>query len=183
MSVGLMLGAISVGAIADRSLISELSFVVSGTNLDWPGGNVKNIYKESGQYIPRNMIATRNQIYKDEAIVVFPRWKPGVPITLGVVKLSKRGTSGKPVVSPFPSWELQQEGNCKALQNAVDIFLDVQDIIWVLDVGTVNTLEKAVPHCPPKVVAISASTGEVSQFISYQNFPKIKNRVTQFYCQ
>ncbi|XP_043281352.1 major royal jelly protein 1 [Venturia canescens] len=161
----LLLAVTGSAALADRSLVFDLTFVISGSNLEWPGANTKNIYKTSGRYAPRNIIATRNQIYKDEAIVVFPRWKPGVPITLGLVKLTKKGSSGKPVVSPFPSWALQEEGNCKALQNVVDIVLDVQDIVWVLDVGTVNTLEKSLPYCSPKVVAINVRTGKVLKSI------------------
>lgn len=134
--------------------------VLSGLSLDWPCQSTKNIYETSGRYIARNVIATRAQIYKDQAILALPRYKPGVPFTLGI--LSLKSQSCEPKVAPFPCWAIQEEGNCQALQSAVDIVLDMQDILWVLDVGIVNTLEQPVRRCPPKVVGVSAKTGKVS---------------------
>lgn len=157
----LALAASSRAGCVDRQLLPELSFTLSGQNLEWPCASTRNIYETSGRYIQRNVIATRTQIYKDEAIVAFPRYKPGVPFTLGVVSLKSKGCTGA-TASPFPCWSIQEEGNCDALQSAVDIVLDVQDILWVLDAGIVNTLEQPVRRCAPKVVAINVKTGKVS---------------------
>lgn len=134
--------------------------ILSGLSLNWPCQSTKNIYETSGRYITRNVIATRAQIYEDQAILALPRYKPGVPFTLGV--LSMKSQSCEPKVAPFPCWAIQEEGNCQALQSAVDIVLDVQDILWVLDVGIVNTLEQPVRRCPPKVVGVNAKSGKVS---------------------
>jgi hypothetical protein len=144
-------------------ILRDLTFQLSGSKLQWPCSSTKNIYAQSGRYIPRNVIMTRSQIYRDEAYVTLPRLKTGVPFTLGKISM-RRGQCTAPV-TPFPCWSLQEEGNCQALQSAVDIFLDPNDILWVLDVGIVNTLEQPIRRCPPKVVGINVKSGRVVQSI------------------
>lgn len=159
----------------DKQLLPELSFKLAGQNLDWPCSISKSIYESSGRYIPRNVIATRVQIYKDEAIVAMPRYKSGVPFTLGVTSLRSKNCS--PQISPFPCWPIQEEGNCEALQSAVDIVLDVQDILWVLDVGIVNTLEQPIRRCSPKVVAINVKSGKVVKVVDLGNLVSTNSRL------
>lgn len=105
-----------------KNLIPELTFQLGGNNLQWPCESTKNIYVQSGRYVPRNVIVTRVQIQKDIAYVALPRYKQGVPITLGKVQLRK-GQCITPI-QPFPCWAIQEEGNCQALQNVVDIVVD-----------------------------------------------------------
>ncbi|XP_011494305.1 PREDICTED: protein yellow [Ceratosolen solmsi marchali] len=130
-----------------------------GSNIDWPCATTKNMYKSNGKYISKNVIATRAAIYKDEAFLTLPRYRPGVPATLA--KISLKGNHYQWSISPFPSWTFQEEGNCAALQSVVDLFLDPQGILWVLDTGIVNSLENPIRKCPPKVLAINARTGKV----------------------
>lgn len=148
-------------------ILQDLTFQLSGSNLDWPCASTKNIYIQSGRYIPRNVIMTRAQISRDEAFVTMPRLKSGTPFTLGKISM-KRGQCSS-AVTPYPCWSLQEEGNCQALQSAVDIFLDPNDILWILDVGLVNTLEQPVRRCPPKIVGINVKTGRVVQSIDLSN--------------
>lgn len=147
--------------LSDGTPVLPQSLIFSGLSLDWPCQSTKNIYETSGRYIARNVIATRAQIFEDKAILALPRYKPGVPFTLGILDLKSQNNC-EPKVAPFPCWAIQEEGNCQALQSAVDIVLDVQDILWVLDVGIVNTLEQPVRRCPPKVVGVDAKTGKVN---------------------
>ncbi|KAK9299376.1 hypothetical protein QLX08_007613 [Tetragonisca angustula] len=149
--------------------------VLSGLSLDWPCQSTKNIYETSGRYISRNVIATRAQIFDGQAILALPRYKPGVPFTLGV--LSLKSHSCEPKIAPFPCWAIQEEGNCQALQSAVDIVLDIQDILWVLDVGIVNTLEQPVRRCPPKVVGINAKSGKVVKVIDLSSMVDMNSRL------
>lgn len=150
-----------------QQILQDLTFRLSGAHLEWPCTSTKNIYVQSGRYIPKNIIVTRAQIYRDEAFVTLPRLKSGAPFTLGKVSM-KRGQCSTSI-SPYPCWSLQEEGNCQALQSAVDIFLDPYDILWVLDVGLVNTLEQPVRRCPPKIVGISVKSGKVVQSIDLSN--------------
>jgi hypothetical protein len=153
----------SASGSCNKQLVPDLTFTLDGANLDWPCSSTKSIYTSSGRYTSKHVITTRVQIYKDQAIVLMPRYKTGVPFTLG--KISLKSKKCHPTIAPFPCWSLQEEGSCQALQSAVDIFLDAQDILWVLDVGIVNTLEQPITRCAPKIVAISAKTGKVLKVI------------------
>lgn len=82
-----------------------------------------------------------------------------MPATLA--KISLKGRECQPALVPFPCWSAQEEGNCGALQNVVDAFLDPQDVLWVLDTGVVNSLAEPIRRCSPKVVAINAKSGKV----------------------
>lgn len=157
--------ASQVEAACDLStqILNDLTFQLSGSNLEWPCQSTKNIYVQSGRFIPKNIIATRAQIYRDEAFVTLPRLKVGVPFTLGKVSM-KKGQCVTSIV-PFPCWSLQEEGNCQALQSAVDIYLDGNDLLWVLDTGVVNTMEQPVRRCGPKVVAINVKSGRVVKVV------------------
>lgn len=106
----------------DKSILPELTFRFSGIELDWPCQSTKNIYTTTGRYIPKHVITTRTQIYRDEAIVAMPRYKSGVPFTLGKVCLKKGSCVSR--ITPFPCWSMQEEGNCEALQSVVDLYLD-----------------------------------------------------------
>ncbi|XP_001603573.1 major royal jelly protein 1 [Nasonia vitripennis] len=130
-----------------------------GSNIEWPCTATKNMYKSSGKYVGKNVIATRAAIYKDDAFLALPRYRAGVPATLA--KVSMKGKNCQASLSPFPCWTFQEEGNCAALQSVVDIFLDPQGILWALDTGIVNSLEEPVRKCPPKVVAINVKSGKV----------------------
>lgn len=123
--VVLMLALVPVTvADCENSIIPELTFRLGGNNLNWPCYATKNIYASSGRYIPKNIIATRSQIYRDVAFVAIPRYRNGVPFTLGRIELRK-GKCSVPI-APYPCWASQEEGNCQALQNVIDIFLDRQ---------------------------------------------------------
>lgn len=81
--------ATMIAADCENSIVSELTFRLGGNNLNWPGYATKNIYQQSGRYIPKNIIATRSQIYRDIAFVAIPRYRSGVPFTLGRVDMRK----------------------------------------------------------------------------------------------
>lgn len=175
IAVTLATFACRVSGTCDKQLLPDLTFILSGANLEWPCSATKNIYTSSGRYISKNVIATRMQIYKDDAIVVTPRYKEGVPFTLG--KLSLKSKNHYPSITPFPCLNLQEEGNCRAIQSAVDIFLDAQDILWVLDTGIVNTLEQVITRCPPKVVAINMKTGKLIKTIDLSEMANSTSRL------
>lgn len=122
----LAVGCLAAGAFAqcDKSILPELTYRLGGNNLEWPCQSTKNIYTTTGRYIPKNVIATRTQIHKDEAFIALPRYKTGVPFTLGRVSLQKGAC--QTAIAPYPCWALQEEGNCQALQSVVDLFIDGQ---------------------------------------------------------
>ncbi|XP_017887524.1 protein yellow [Ceratina calcarata] len=147
----------------------------TGGSFEWPCPSTKNMYKNSGKYIPKNVIATRVAMYNDDAIVALPRYKAGVPATLA--KLSQSEQSCEATLIPYPCWSLQEEDTCTALQNVVDLYLDPQNILWVLDTGVVNTLEEPIRKCPPKVLAINVSTGKLLKTVDLSGLTSTTSRL------
>ena len=45
-----------------------------GSNIQWPCTTTRDVYKEGGKYINKNVIATRATIYKDDAFLALPRY-------------------------------------------------------------------------------------------------------------
>ncbi|CAK9829356.1 Protein yellow [Anthophora retusa] len=147
----------------------------TGGTFEWPCTTTKNMFKSSGKYISKNVIATRAAMYNDDAIVALPRFKPGVPATLA--KISQDNKSCEATLVPYPCWSLQEEGTCTALQNVVDLYLDPQNILWVLDTGVVNTLDEPVRKCPPKVLAINVSTGKLVKTVELTGLTTTTSRL------
>lgn len=147
----------------------------TGGQFDFPCPSVKSLFKSSGKFIGKNIIATRAQIVKDNVFLALPRYRHGVPATL-VKTVIKPGTCQTSFV-PFPCWNMQEEGNCKALQSVVDLFVDPNEILWVLDTGIVNTLETPIRRCPPKVVAMSIKTGKVLKVIPLDGLTAANSRL------
>lgn len=143
-----------VSATCDKEIQRPLEW--TGGSFEWPTQSTRALYSASGRFIGKNVIATRAQMYKDDVILAFPRYKPGNPVTLGRVSLKQKTCEA--IISPYPCWSTQEEGNCGALQSVVDIFVDPNDVLWVLDVGVTNTLCTPVRKCPPKVVAFNLKT-------------------------
>ncbi|KAK9888286.1 hypothetical protein WA026_000547 [Henosepilachna vigintioctopunctata] len=150
-----------VQAICDKELVRPLEW--TGGSFEWPNLSTKALYKSSGRFIGKNNIATRAQIYKDDVIVAFPRYKPGIPVTLGKVCLKQRNCEA--VISPFPDWSSQEEGNSAAFQSVVDLFIDNNEILWILDVGVVNTLNSPVRKSPPRVIAFNLRANKQARIL------------------
>lgn len=156
--------AASASESAATSSSAQTSLLWTGASFDWPCPSTKALYKSSGKYVSRNIIATRAQIARDSVFLALPRYKAGSPATL--VQTNLKQGSCHTTLQPFPCWSMQEEGNCQALQSAVDIFLDNNDVLWVLDIGVTNSLESPVRKCPPKVIAFNVKTGKVLKMIS-----------------
>lgn len=94
----------------------------------------------SGDYIPQNNLISDVRPYANRMYLSLPRMLPGVPATLGWVILPKNDGRTDPEVEPFPSWEMNQRGNCSALQFVQGIEIDASGVMWVVDSGKIDTL-------------------------------------------
>lgn len=137
--------------------VSDYTYQINYKSIMWPGKDTMDIFTKSGRHDRKNIIATKLQLFEDQIFLAFPRLKPGVPVTLGVIK-----QGDKCGYDAFPCWALQEEGNCEALQNVVDIAVDDHGILWALDTGIVNTLTQPVFRCDPKVVGIDIRGKQVT---------------------
>jgi hypothetical protein len=88
------------------------------------------------------------------------RYRPGVPFSLGRIIMTDFNRCA-PRIKPFPNWEINLDSNCRGIKNAVDVFLDHWNMLWVLDAGIVNSLEKPVKVSSPRVFGICPDSGKV----------------------
>ncbi|XP_022205647.1 major royal jelly protein 3 isoform X2 [Nilaparvata lugens] len=146
-----------------------------GAAFCWPTLDTQAIYRRTGQFNPRHCIATRLQIAKDDAFMVLPRYKCGVPATLVRTCLKQR--SCQAMLEPFPCWKMQEEDSCESLTNAVDLCLDIHDTLWVLDIGIVNTLEQPVRKSNPRVLGFNTKTGQVIRVVDLDGLTSATSRL------
>lgn len=62
-----------VGALDKQTY--EKNILWTGGSFEWPCPATKNMFKNSGRYISKNVLATRAAIYKDDAILALPRYE------------------------------------------------------------------------------------------------------------
>lgn len=98
----------------------------------------------SNHYIPRNNIISDVKAFANRLYLTLPRMQPGVPATLGWVVSPNNNGRTDPEVEPFPSWEMNESGNCSALQFVQGIAIDSDGIMWVVDSGRIDTLNQGM---------------------------------------
>ena len=130
----------------------------------WDATHEKSEYVASGKFnVSKNIVTGIKVANRGEIFVTVPRWFAGVPATLNKVTLPKDGgTAQNPIFSPWPSWGMNEVGNCSALQYLQSMEIGNDGIMWALDVGLVNTIGGPVSTvCPPKMVFIDTRTAEI----------------------
>jgi sugar lactone lactonase YvrE len=66
--------------------------------------------------------------------VSVPRWAPGIPATVNKIKM----VDGKPLLSAYPSWEMNKIGDPSALQSVLGWDIDENNRAWFLDQGHIE---------------------------------------------
>lgn len=142
---------------------NEESYLLSGANVGWPNPKVRRENIACGRFKVTDIIQTRFQMFGSRAIILQPKLKPGVPFSVGQISLNPN--KWNPRIDPFPSWSLHDPSSCDSIVNAVDIYLDSRGILWILDVGIINTLAEPEKKCGPKVIGIDCESGNISSVI------------------
>ena len=170
----------AVLAVKGRDPSEVFAVVYEWNQLDfsWPDDSYKARFLDSSQFIPENTTISGVKVWGDRLYVTLPRWRRGVPATLASIPIPKPGYNHNPSpkLEPFPSWEMQQVGNCSALQNVQNIEIDpTNGYMWVIDSGRTDTLSQRPDNrCPPRIVVFdlmsvgSSSTGYNSYETGYR---------------
>eukprot|EP01102_Stenamoeba_stenopodia_P022935 TRINITY_DN9745_c0_g1_i1.p1 TRINITY_DN9745_c0_g1~~TRINITY_DN9745_c0_g1_i1.p1 ORF type:complete len:465 (-),score=78.77 TRINITY_DN9745_c0_g1_i1:52-1323(-) len=127
--------------IGTATLLYSFSFM----NFTWQSADDYDNWFNVLQGYKSGMLAGIKVSPIDHSIYVsVPRWKPNVPATLS--KLVQGDTeNGEYLLDPFPSWEMNTEGDPEALQSVLGFEIDAYNRLWILDQGKVNG-QPAIPN-------------------------------------
>ncbi|XP_017875534.1 protein yellow-like [Ceratina calcarata] len=121
----------------------------------WPSEEEQEFAIEHGEYIPANNFIAGIKFWKGKMYLTVPRWKDGVPITLGVTSATPINKVTAPKLEAFPSWEMQKIGDCRAFQMVQSMEIDPLGRMWVLDSGKMSPLSiETKITCPPRLVIL-----------------------------
>ncbi len=88
----------------------------------------------AGEYW-KNAMPAGVKIDRDGALYVsVPRWEPGIPATVNRIQM----VDGKPMLTAYPSWEMNRIGDPHALQSVLGWEIDEQNRAWFLDQGHIE---------------------------------------------
>ncbi|XP_018330716.1 protein yellow-like [Agrilus planipennis] len=128
----------------------EIQFEWSFINFTWPSSEIYNQAISTRTYIPENNCLAGLKIFDKTMYVSLPRSRPGTPVTLATIFAEDHSAKINPILKPYPNWEMNQLGNCTALQNVQSMEIDPDGVMWILD-GT-RVFQKS--KCPPKIVLL-----------------------------
>ena len=144
-------------------------------NYNWDDDHVKQDYLGSGAFLPDKNVITGIKIgpgvksnpENTNVFLTVPRWFGGVPSTLNrvTVDLTQPDTAfpiQDPKLEAWPSWEMQEVGNCDALQYVQSMEIDNDGLMWAIDTGRVDIFTASPNNkCPPKLVILDVTSGEM----------------------
>uniref|UniRef100_A0A6V7K5K3 Uncharacterized protein n=1 Tax=Bracon brevicornis TaxID=1563983 RepID=A0A6V7K5K3_9HYME len=140
-------------------------------DVDWPSEEIKSKTIKDGGYVPENNALAGIKVWKDQMFLTVPRWKSGVPVTLGVVPISPVDGDREPKLKAYPNWQSQEVGNCQAFQFVQSMEIDPYGRMWVLDSGRTETLaDEPIPRCPPRLVILDIEDG--GKVLRVHEFPE-----------
>lgn len=123
---------------------------------------IMKLYVNCSKFIPGNAVPLGIDIYDKRLFITTPRWKDGVPASIGTVPYPSFEIS--PVIKPYPHWEAQGDPynpDCTKLISVYRTFVDVCKRLWMVDSGIVNPTVAINQICPPKIVVYDLRTDKL----------------------
>ncbi|KAH8418148.1 hypothetical protein KR009_001143 [Drosophila setifemur] len=125
---------------------------------------------KNGDFVPKNNLPLGIDVHRNRLFITTPRWKDGVPASLGTIPFPIQESS--PPIRPYPNWEHHGNPNnpdCLKLISVYRTAIDKCHRIWLIDSGIVNATIGLNQICPPKIVVFDLNT---DQLLVRYNFPK-----------
>lgn len=141
----------------------QVIFQWNTINVVWPTEEDQQFAFNHGDYIPANSFIAGIKFWRGKMYLTMPRWKEGVPVTLGVTSAVPVNRVTAPKLEAFPSWEMQKLGDCTAFQLVQSMEIDPIGRMWILDSGKMSPLSVSTKAtCPPRLVILDLEkNGEV----------------------
>ncbi|XP_012152591.1 dopaminechrome tautomerase [Megachile rotundata] len=129
----------------------------------WPTEEERQFALDHNDYVQANNFIAGIKFWKGKMYLTVPRWKNGVPVTLGVTSATPVNRVTNPKLEAFPNWEMQKIDDCSALQFVQSMEIDPLGRMWVPDSGKMSPLSiETKTTCPPKLVILNLEkNGEV----------------------
>lgn len=130
-------------------------------DFQFPSVSVRQQATNDGLFVPANVIPIdvavdyRDSLQNTRTFVTMPRFSPGVPVTLGYVKMSDTA------VIPYPSynWHSSHGRDCEGLTSVFRVAIDECNQMWVLDSGKIG----AAQYCQPQLLIFNLRTDKLVQ--------------------
>lgn len=131
----------------------SVAFQWNYINFTWPTHEMQSNFG----YVPGEDIIAGIKIYRNVIYLALPRVKESSRVTLASISVDAHREN--PLLSPYPSWELNSGSSCDTLQDVLSMEIDKDGVMWVLDGRRLN---KRVA-CPAKIVLLDLNNaGKVS---------------------
>ena len=103
--------------------------------------------------------------------VTIPRFKVGVPVTLGTI-----APIAGALIQPYPdySWHSSHGANCDGITSVLRIAIDECRRLWVLDTGKIGEIQ----HCPPQMLIFDLNS---NQLIKRYKFPQSQYKTASLF--
>ncbi|KAL3886764.1 hypothetical protein ACJMK2_026737 [Sinanodonta woodiana] len=175
VSIALLLFLCMEGAMFVKVGQGEIIYEFLYIDYEWFNDSIKQSYIANGQYIVENCIITGIKVYSNDVYVTVPRWRMGVPATLNrVATKGAEMTSHSAVLEPFPSWKMNEIGDCRSLQFVQSMEIDPNTgWMWIIDTGRINifAVDGSSPKnlCPAKLVIFDINNNRVVHRYEFPN--------------
>ena len=148
-----------VAALAATLALAHEPFIVqfqwNYVNYTWPSEEAYAKAEKDESYMEENNVISGIKLWKDQMYLTIPRWKNGVPVTLAVTPSTPVNSETAPKLEPYPNWDMQKIGDCKAFQFVQAVEIDPKGRMWVLDTGRSATMTlEAKAACAPRLVIL-----------------------------
>ncbi|XP_024081900.1 protein yellow-like isoform X2 [Cimex lectularius] len=121
---------------------------------DFPNGEEKRKFIESGAYVQGNSLISSIDKWYDKIFLAVPRLKNGVPSTLNYISTADAYTKA-PNLKPYPSWDFNENTNKtlkgKKMVSVISLYVDKCSRLWALDTGIVEELKIKKSESPPSL--------------------------------
>lgn len=172
LACAFLLSALAAAQRVEPEVLAEWAQV----DYEWTGAE-RQAALDSKDFIPENNAVTGVKVCgqdqgceSERVFATVPRWANGVPATLSEVVKSE---SGADLLRPWPSREAQDPRNCSAIQYVQSMEIDLDGVMWVLDVGRKYFAPPSTVaednSCPPKIMLIDIQTASVLSTYVFPN--------------
>lgn len=183
---GLTLSLLTLAVVATVTRVArcyepfQVIFQWNTIDVIWPTEEMRQIALRKGDYVPANNLISGIKLWKNKMYLTVPRWKNGVPVTLGVTSAVPIERNTAPKLEAFPSWAMQKVGDCNAFQLVHGMEIDPKGRMWVLDTGRPAALTlDSKSECKPRLVILDLENkGEILR--SYEFPEEVAPRATAY---